>query len=154
MGDETTSIDAELHRKLGVQLFNRTWELLDDSNRSPAQDREMLGAALGSHYHWSLVGDEKNFAIGDWQVARVLVEIGDPQLAQQFADLALRRAVDGNLGPFLVGYGHEILARVAAAKGDVEARDNHLARAADILSMIEDDEERSLLAGDLETLRD
>ena len=153
MGDDATSDDASEHRTMAVQLFNRTWELLDDTHRTPAQDREMLGAALGSHYHWGVVGEERNFAIGDWQVARVLVELGAVDLAQNFADLALRRAVDGNLGPFLVGCGHEVLARVAAAKGDKEARDNHLNRADDLLSMIEDEEERDVLRTDLDRLR-
>ena len=153
MGDDTASDHAQEHRNMAVRLFNRTWELLDDTHRTPAQDREMLGAALGSHYHWGVVGEERNFAIGDWQVARVLVELGAVDLAQKFADLALRRAVDGNLGPFLVGCGHEVLARVATAKGDKEARDNHLNRADDLLSMIDDEEERDILRADVERLR-
>lgn len=153
MGDEASADDASLHRKMAVKLYNRTWALLDETNRSPADEREMLGSALGSHYHWSLVGDEKNFAISDWQVARVLATIGQPDLAQQFADQSLRRAVDENLGPFMVGCGHEVLARVAAAKGDTEARDNHLARADDILSVIRDEEERQVLKSDLDALR-
>ena len=153
MDDAESSDDAELHRAMAVKIFNQTWTLLGDPNRTPAQDREMLGAALGAHYHWSLVGDERNFAVGDWQVARVLAALGQGDLAQQFADLALRRAVDGNLGPFLVGCGHEVLARVATVRGDVEARDNHLARGDDLLSVIEDPEERELLQADLDSLR-
>lgn len=138
---------------MAVKLFNRAWALLDEPNRSSDQDRELLGAALGSMYHWSVVGDHKNFAVSDWQVARVLATLGHADLAQQFADQALRRAVDENLGPFLVGCGHEVLARVAAIKGDEEARDNHLARADDLLSMIEDEEEREVLKADLDALR-
>jgi len=153
MGEDGTSADAADHRAMATKLFNRTWELLDEAHRTPAQDREVLGAALGSHYHWSVAGDERNLAIGEWQVARVLVALDAVDLAQTFADLALRRAIDGNLGPFLVGCGHEVLARVAAAKGDKEARDNHLARAEDLLSVIEDHEERDVLAADLEALR-
>jgi len=149
MGDDTAPDHAQEHGNMAVRLFNRTWELLDETHRTPAQDREMLGAALGSHYHWGVVGEARNFAIADWQVARVLVELGAVDLAQSFADVALRRAVDSNLGPFLVGCGHEVLARVAAAKGDKEARDNHLNRADDLLSMIDDEEERDILRTDL-----
>ena len=153
MGDEAaTDVDVQ-HRAMAVELYNRTWSLLDEPNRSAEQDREMLGSAFGSMYHWSLVGDEKNFAISDWQVARVLATVGQTDLAQQFADQALRRAVDGNLGPFLIGCGHEVLARVAAAKGDDDARQNHLARADDILSIIEDEDEREVLRSDLDSLR-
>lgn len=153
MAEAEAPTDIDLHRSMAVQLFNRTWELLEDANRTPAQDREMLGAAFGSHYHWARVGDARNFAISDWQVARVLAQIGEAELAQKFADMALRRAVDDNLGPFLVGCGHEVLARVANLKGDEHARDNHLARADDLLSVIDDPEERDLLKADLDTLR-
>lgn len=153
MGELDALTDLDLHRRMAVELFNRTWELLDEPNRTPAQDREMLGAALGSHYHWARVGDDKNFAISDWQVARTLAVIGEADLAQKFAEMALRRAVDSNLGPFLVGCGHEGLARVAALNGDEHALDNHLARADDLLSVIDDQEERDLLKADLDSLR-
>ncbi len=153
VAEPDSSDDAEVHRAMAAQLFNHTWSLLDELHRTPAQDREMLGAALGSYYHWTVVGGEKNRAIADWQVARVLVAVGQPDLAQQFADQALRRAVDDNLGPFLVACGHEVLARVAGAKGDEEARDNHVARAEDLLSVIEDADEREILQADLDALR-
>ena len=153
MGEDASTDQTAQHRAMAVKLYNHTWSLLDEANRTTDQDREMLGSAFGSMYHWSIVGDEKNFAVSDWQVARVLVSVGQPDLAQQFADQALRRAVDGNLGPFLIGCGHEVLARVAAMKGDEDARQNHLARADDILSIIEDAEEREVLKADLDTLR-
>jgi len=153
MGEDPASDIPSQHRVMAVKLYNHTWSLLDEPNRTTDQDREMLGAAFGSMYHWSVIGDEKNFAVSDWQVARVLAMVGQTDLAQQFADQALRRAVDGNLGPFLIGCGHEVLARVAAAKSDDDARKNHLARADDILSIIEDQEERDVLKADLDSLR-
>lgn len=153
IAEADSSSGADVHREMAAQLFNRTWALLDELHRTPAQDRQMLGAALGSYYHWTVVGDERNRAVADWQVARVLAAVGQPDLAQQFADQALRRAVDDNLGPFLVACGHEVLARVAAAKGDAEARDNHLARAQDLLSVISDEDERDVLQADLDSLR-
>lgn len=153
MGDDSGTDSKAQHRAMAVKLYNETWSLLDEPSRTGDQDREMLAAAFGSMYHWSLVGDERNFAISDWQVARVLATVGQTDLAQQFADQALRRAIDGNLGPFLIGCGHEVLARVAAAKGDDAARQNHLARADDILSIIEDEEERDVLKADLDSLR-
>ena len=153
IAEADSSPSTEVHRQMATQLFNDTWTLLDELNRTPAQDRQMLGAALGSYYHWTVVGNAKNHAVADWQVARVLVAIGQPELAQQFADQALRRAVDDNLGPFLVACGHEVLARVASFKGDDEARDNHVARAQDLLSVIADEEEREILQADLDAMR-
>jgi len=141
------------HRAFAVSLFDRTSELLDEPVRTPAQDREMLDVAFGSHFHWSVIGDETNFAVGDCQLARVLAATGHSTLAQQYAELALRRAVDDELGPFLVGCGHEVLARVADGVGDTETRDSHIARADDLLSVIEDEQERDVLIRDLDLLR-
>ena len=35
------------HRQLTVDLFNHTWSLIDNNNRTTEQDEEMVHAALG-----------------------------------------------------------------------------------------------------------
>jgi hypothetical protein len=40
------------HRRLAVDLYNATWELLEQTDRSPEDDDEMLARAHASMYHW------------------------------------------------------------------------------------------------------
>ena len=46
-------MDADEHRRLGISLFNRVWELMEQAERTPAEVDEMIGAVHASRYHWS-----------------------------------------------------------------------------------------------------
>ncbi len=48
------------HRRMAGNLFNAAWQLLDLESRTPAQEQEMLAAALGSRYHWGRVGTPRH----------------------------------------------------------------------------------------------
>ena len=53
-----------------------TWTLLEKTDRTPAQDDEMLHAAHASRYHWGEIGDPVNLARGEWQCSRVYAILG------------------------------------------------------------------------------
>ncbi len=69
-------LDHATRRALAVGLFNYTWTLLENPNRTPEQDDEMLHAAHASRYHWGEVGEQVNLARGEWQVSRVYAVLG------------------------------------------------------------------------------
>ncbi len=143
--------DAE-HRRMAGNLFNAAWELLDLESRTPAQEQEMLAAALGSRYHWGRVGTPRHLAIGDWQVSRVFAVLGDGANARRFASSSLAQCTEHGLDAFVTGYAHEALARAAALDGNREQRDRHLAAARDLSGQIADAAERDLLLQDLESV--
>ena len=58
-------------------------------------------------------------------------------------------APENELDPFVTGFAHEALARAAASVDDIDTFTEHIARARHLVSEIEDDEDRSLLASDL-----
>lgn len=140
------------HRTMAAELFNRTWELLDMGDRTPADDREMLGAAYASRYHWRMVGDARNQSVSDWQMSRVWAVLGDASRAADHGRLALQIAEVDDVGPFYVGYGHEALARAAQLDGDQVTRDRHLAAARDLLAEVGDTDEAALLRKDLDDI--
>ncbi len=43
------------HRRLGVDLSNATWELLDREDRTADADDAMVSRAHASFYHWGQV---------------------------------------------------------------------------------------------------
>lgn len=140
---------ARWHRTLAPIAFNQTWELLDATNLSREDEEEMLATTFAQRHHWYQVGDLRNKAVADWQVSRVAAVLGYADLARRFGERSLEIGLEHDLGPFLVGFGHEAVARAAADVDDVETFTEHLEAARAQLSEIADDEERDLLAADL-----
>ena len=62
-------LDLATRRALAVGLFNYTWTLLENPDRTKEQDDEMLNAAHASRYHWGEVGEAVNLSRGEWQVS-------------------------------------------------------------------------------------
>ncbi len=148
MGNQAT-LEPQAHRQLAVDLFNRTWELLDKEVRSDTEGAEMLTAAFASLHHWQHVGDARNLSIGCWQVSRVAAVLGYPDLSGDFGRRSLEVASASDLGPFAIGYAHEALARAARLAGNRNDVAHHLAMATEMLSQIADSDERGLLGSDL-----
>jgi hypothetical protein len=47
------SLSPAAHRKLGVDLFNHVWSLLETENRTAPQNEEMIHAVHAARHHWS-----------------------------------------------------------------------------------------------------
>ena len=148
----TIVLEPESHRQLAIDLFNRTWELVDKEVRSDGDESEMLTAAFASLYHWQQVGDAGNLATGQWQVSRVAAVLGYPDLSADYGRRSLETASEHDLKPFAVGYAHEALARAARLAGNRQDATSHLQAANDMLEQIADSTERSLLGADLAEL--
>jgi hypothetical protein len=147
-----TSLEAASHRQLAIELFNRTWELIDKETRTDEEDAEMLTAAFASRYHWREIGEPKNFSVSDWQVSRVAAVLGLTDLAEGYGRRALEVAASAELDSFYLGYGHEALARAARLAGNRDEARHHLERANELLEQVEDSSARELLAADLAEL--
>jgi hypothetical protein len=140
---------ASWHRTFAPMAFNHTWTLLDADRLNREQEEEMLSSTLAQRYHWYIVGEPSNWAIADWQVARVATVLGYADLARRFGERSLELCVEHDLGPFLKGFAHESIARVAAEVDDVATFTEHLELAKASLAEIEDPEERESLAADI-----
>lgn len=141
---------AAWHRTLAPRAFNHTWDLLDLDERTREQEEEMLAATFAQRHHWYQVGDGRNRAIADWQVARVLTVLGYADMAQRFAELSLETGRAGGLDPFVIGFAHEAIARAAASVDDIATFEEHLAAAREQLALIEDERDRDVLRADLD----
>lgn len=113
MNEEQT----KMHKKLAVDCFNKTWDLIDNADRTEAQEREMIHTAHASLYHWMQIGEPVNFARGEWQVSRVysVLEIGESALLHGLASLDLCSAND--IGDFDLAFGYEAVARAYSVLG-------------------------------------
>jgi len=147
-------VKPEEHRQLGVDLYNETWTLMRKSDRSPADDDELLHCAHASAYHWLQVGTQANRARSEWLCSRVYTVLALPEPALRHARrcLELVESAPEEMEDWDLAAAHEALARAHATAGDAdEARSQvELGRAA--LAQIADAEDREQLESDFATI--
>ena len=140
------------HRRCAAGLFNRTWELMEQSDRSPEQDLEMVHAAHASRWHWGVVGQPVNLARGEWQISRVYAILGRGEPALHHAELYLRMCEEHELSEYDRAFAHESLARAAAVAGDSESVAAHVQYGLAAAEHIEDEKGREWARRNLATV--
>ncbi len=140
---------ASWHRTFAPMAFNHTWSLLDLDDLTREQEEEALATTFAQRYHWYLIGDATNRAIADWQVSRVAAVLGYADLARRFGERSLAVCIDNDLDAFVTGFAHEAIARAAADVDDIDTFTEHLEAAKELLTEIEDPEDRETLEADL-----
>ena len=141
------------HRQLGVDLFNRTWTLLEQAERTRDEDDEMLGAAHASRYHWSkATTDARNQARGEWQLARVYAVLGRGEPAIYHAERCLDWCERGEVEDWDVAFAHEALSRAHRVAGDDAKAEEHKTRSRELGDAIADPEDREHFDKDYATL--
>jgi len=134
------------HRRFAIDLFNRSWDLLEQTDRSPDDDAEMLAAAFGSAWHWRQVGTAENRALADHQIAKVASHVGQPALALHYARRTLEAVELAHFGDWQVASAYEGMARACAAAGDLSGRDYWVQRCTVALGAVPDAADRSVVA--------
>jgi hypothetical protein len=140
------------HRRIGADLFNYTWTLLDRTERTADDEDEMLYAAHASRYHWGHAGTALNRSIAEWQISRVYATLKRPEPALYHARRSLEIARRNHLGRFYLAYAYEALARASAVAGETRARGRYLREARRIGSTVRDRDDRRMLLEDLATI--
>jgi hypothetical protein len=127
------AVDAATHRRLAVELFNRSWRLLRLDTRTPAQEDELIHCTHASRHHWGEVGTAAHAARGENQCAHVYAALGraEPALHHAHRCLDLVRAGDGSFEDWDLASALEVVARANVAAGNTSeaARYAQLARA-------------------------
>jgi len=140
------------HTHFSVQWFNRVWEYIDQSGRTPQEEEEMLELAMASLAHWRKRPDAtpRNYSIGCWQVSRVFALAGEAGLARRYAQRCLEHSQAEDV--FYQGYACEALARAELTAGNLSQARLHLAQAASLAAGVADPEDRQQLEDDLDSL--
>jgi lipopolysaccharide biosynthesis regulator YciM len=147
------ALDVATQRQLAVDLFNRTWKLLERPDRTQAEDDEMLHCAHASRYHWIGAGTQVNAARGEWQCSRVYAVLGRGEPALHHAKRCLELAETAHdAAPWDIPFAYEALARAYAVAGDEDEARRWLDRAREAADAIEKEGDKNLLLSDLETV--
>jgi DNA-binding transcriptional MerR regulator len=149
------ALDRDTHRRLGVDLFNKAWTLMEKEGRSPEDDDELLHCAHASAYHWLQVGTAANRARSEWQCSRVYAVLGRPEPSLHHARRCLE-LVEGSpdaMEQFDLPAACEALARAHAVAGDVGEARRWLERGREESAKIEDEDDRAVIETDLASIR-
>ncbi len=146
-------LTAEQHRQCAKALFNSVWTLLDKPDRTGDEDDLMVHRAHAMMLHWLQVGEPVNFARGEWQLSRVYAVLGRFEPAVHHAQRCRAICEADGLGDFDRGCACEALARAHAAAGNVAQMKNFLDLAGTVVTGIDDEEDRTILLDDLQTVR-
>jgi len=142
-------ITAEIHKKLGISLFNKVWELIDKKERSREDNELMINAAHASLYHWMQVGEPVNFARGEWQVSRVYCLCNRAEPALHHAENSLRICQENNIADFDLAFAYEALARASHLKQDAKKTLEFTTLAREAAKGIKEKEDRDYFLSEL-----
>jgi DNA-binding transcriptional MerR regulator len=149
MGMRSESLRTEDHRRLGIDLYNRTWTLMD----SPGE--EMLYCAHASAYHWMQSGGTTaNRARSEWLCSRVYSILGRPEPALHHARrcLELVESAPSEMDDWDLAAAYEALARAHLTAGDTDEARRHYELARAETARIANPEDAKHIAADLDSL--
>ncbi|MFL5920310.1 MAG: hypothetical protein ACJ75D_03275 [Gaiellaceae bacterium] len=144
----------EEERRLGVDLFNGAWKLMELPARTSEQEDELVHTAHASAYHWMQVGTAANRARSEWQLSRVYVVLGreEPALHHARRCLEICESHPEALEDWDLPYAHEALARANALAGHADEAGRHAAAARELAARVAGTKDREHLEADLATL--
>jgi hypothetical protein len=151
----TASDETLNHRAIGIDLFNRTWELMGKQDRTVEEDDAMMHMAHASAHHWRAEGTgatANNLARSEWQVSRVYTVLGRGEPAAYSARRCLEICQANGIGDWDLAYAYEALARAASVAGDLPAARSWAEQAHRAAADIAEDEDREALLADLATI--
>lgn len=145
-------ISPEQIKALAGKLFNRVWELIENTDRTEAEELEMIHSAHASRQLWQEVGGPQQWAIGEWQCARVYCEVGFPESAIFHAQACLELVETNEVPVWMHASVFEVLARSYWAAEDIDLAKLARGRALQLIPQIDDDKNRELIASQVAEL--
>ena len=139
----------EEHRRLGIDLYNRTWTLMD----FPGD--EMLHCAHASAYHWMQSGGTTaNRARSEWLCSRVYALLGRSEAALHHARrcIELVESAPEEMEDWDLAAAHEALARAHLAAGEADEARRYLELAREETAQIAEEDDRKHIETDLASL--
>lgn len=147
------ALDKELaHKFFAADCFNKAWELIDNPDRTPEDEEQMIRLTHASMYHWTQRPDctDRHFSIGYWQASRIYALVGQAENALRYARLCLEITPQDDA--FCLGYAYEALARAEKLAGREARSREYLEQARAQAAKVSDEEDRNYLEADLKSL--
>jgi hypothetical protein len=154
MADKPDFDISAAHRHFSSDCFNKAWDLIEKSDRTPEEDEEMIRLNQTSIWHWTQREDcsPTNMSVGYWQASRIYAILGQVDNARRYGQLCLEISRREDVALFYLGYAYEALGRAEMVAGNREAMARYVSQARETAEKIADAAEKPLLLSDLETI--
>ena len=144
--------EKETHQALAVELFNLTWDLIDQEEKDQAGIDRMINAAHASRYHWEIAGSPVNLARGEWLISRVYALCGRTEPCLYHADRCLKITLAHDLKDFDLAFAYEAMARASDLAGDAVERAKYITHAKAAGAEISDSDDQKYFFSELRTI--
>lgn len=143
---------STMYKDIGIECFNKCWELIESSDRGPIDNEKMRRLAEVSLWGWENCEEatEENYSVSYWQLSRVYTISGREEMGDSYADICMEISKD--LPPFFQAYAYEAKARAQKGLGNSAACEKFLALAKDKVSLVAEKDKKDVLEVDLKTL--
>jgi hypothetical protein len=143
------------HKYFAAHCFNSAWPLIEQTERSPDEEAQLVALGHASLWHWTQRADctDKSLSIAHWLLSRIYSVLCEPIQARRYAESCLRISQRPDIEPFYLAFAHEAVARAAAVRQDWRAVSTSLQEARALAEQVVDPENRKLLLDDLSTIR-
>jgi hypothetical protein len=144
--------EQDFHKKMAVELFNKTWDILDKKERTQEDVDLLIHAAHASRYHWGVVGTPTHAERGEQQLSHTYAVLGRAEPALYHARRCLDLCIQHSIGDFDIAFAHEAMARSLALAGDDAGAQKHIAEAKRAAQSIKDAGDRDYFLSQLKTV--
>jgi hypothetical protein len=141
-------------KRIGSYLFNHVWDLMEKKKRTREEDAEMIRDVHAMRFHWGEAGTPKNFAVSEWQIARVYSLLGMPESALYHAKRSLAHVKKGGreFEDFHLPSAYEGLARAYSTAGDTRNAKRYARLAEQFASKIKNPEDRKTIVDQIQSI--
>ena len=154
MTKKTDFDHSAAHKYFATNCFNQAWDLIDKTDRTPAEDEDMIRLSLASHYHWTQREDysDSSASIAHWQTSHIYAVLGQADNARRYGQLCLDVSQAEEIPPFFLGYAYEALARAESTAGNRKQAQEYIDQAKSIAEKIQEADDKKQLLNDLNTI--
>ncbi len=146
MTEEKTYTLSQAQNIFAVEFHSKTWDLLDQPQRSAQDNERMLDYAHASLAHWRTAGGVIHHQRGEWLLARVYAVLGEGAFALRHAlrCLALLEESRDKMADFDFAFAYEAAARAYAISGEKVNAQKYIEMAQKAGEAIKDEEDRKI----------
>lgn len=150
MSEEQKMTETEFHKKMAVELFNKTCDILDKRDRTSEESEKMILTSYSSAYHWSVIGEPINLQRGHWLISHVYAIMGRGMPALYNAQRCLNLTEANNIGDFDAAFAYEAMAVAYALLGNKPEYEKYYRMATEAGEKIKEKEDRDYFYVSLE----